>query len=99
LTLNLLFKQQASSYLNDKTFSFGSKLTSNLIGSPVLQRQIWLSAVEQTVQLDSKVSDLVDYVWREAIGDLDDWFEIDLKSRLSFTRKQVDLHYPNVFFE
>ncbi len=55
----------------------------------LLQRQVWLSTIEQTTQIDSTVSDLVDYIWREAIGDLDMLFDIDLRSKFSFTIKQV----------
>jgi len=75
-TIFSIYKQYITSYLNDKVFEFNLSLPHLVSGSKLLQKIAWQSKIEKIKDIDSNVNDFIDYIWQEAIGDLESLFEV-----------------------
>lgn len=73
-TIFSIYKQYITSYLNDKVFEFNLSLPHLVSGSKLLQKIAWQSKIEKIKDIDSNVNDFIDYIWQEAIGDLESLF-------------------------
>ncbi len=75
-----IFKYFATNYLNDKVYSFSLQLPNLSAGSKQLQQISWKSTIQNVKELDTPVCEFIEFIWNEAIGDLQEIFDVDLKN-------------------
>lgn len=76
-SIMFIFKQQMSSFLNEKLYVYEKVLPCPFVGSKMLQAVAWTSQAGKSI--DKKTALFVDYIWDEAIGDLYEIFESGLQ--------------------
>jgi hypothetical protein len=86
-----LFKHFANNYLNEKQYAYTLELPNLTVGSKQLKEISWKSMISNIKELDSSVSNFVELIWNEAVGDLQNLLDMDFKSLEDFTIEQVSL--------
>ena len=90
LQLFEIFKFHVNGYLNEKQFTYTLELPNLSAGSKQLQQISWKSEILNAKELDKPIIDLIEYIWNEAIGDLQEMFDANLESSFKkFTIEQV----------
>ena len=70
-----IFKHFASIYLNDKIYTYSLELPNLSVGSKQLQKISWKSTIANVRELEKPIAEFVEFIWKEAIGDLREIFE------------------------
>ena len=80
-----IFKHYAAPYLNDKLYCYSLKLPNSFVGSKQLQQISWKSMIENLGELEKSVSDFIEYIWNESLGDLKEIFDMDFNNPSCFS--------------
>ena len=75
--------------MNEKQYVYTLELPSLTCGSKKLKEISWKSMISNIKELDVPVSDFVEFIWNEAIGDLREMLNIDFNNFKDFSIEQV----------
>jgi poly [ADP-ribose] polymerase 2/3/4 len=76
-----IFKQYLTPYLNEKMYEYNLSLPDLFSGSKLLQQLACKSKIEKIDDLNYKVVEFINYIWKEAIGDLENLFGYENNSQ------------------
>ena len=79
--------------MNDVNFKFSKQLDDSSIGSKELLDVFWKFKISNTGQIDEHVSDFVDYIWYETIGDLEKLFNIEFDETIQWFLKLEKVNF------
>lgn len=70
-----IFKKFAKNYFDDKNYIYSLELPNLGLCSKQLEQILWKSTIQNAKEFDKRVEGLIEFIWKEAIEDLNENFK------------------------